>query len=118
MSLRSISILVLFMLSKVMAADSRTCYWADGSTVASTNNTEVVPCHDGDSHCCRSGEACLSTGLCYSADGGTVSTICTPNSVYSDAYSYHRHTAADAQTRPGKQAPALNIATTVRARRL
>lgn len=56
-----------------MAQTARQCYWIDGTTVTSTGNDNYIPCYDsGDSHCCAIGEACLTNGLCFSADGGGV----------------------------------------------
>ena len=55
--------------SLVLAQQS--CYWPNGSdanTTVSCNSTE-------DSVCCLPGDVCLSNGLCFGPDSGTVRSL-------------------------------------------
>ena len=50
----------------------QSCYWPDGSGIASEQGV-WVNCHPSqDSACCRQGELCLSNGLCYGPFLGVV----------------------------------------------
>lgn len=63
----------LFSWSVIVHAD-RACYWPDGRPTTATNSS-LIACNaegEGVSQCCSEGEACLSNGLCFSADTGLV----------------------------------------------
>ena len=54
-------------------AQSRVCYFPDGTNMASTHPNQFLPCSEvSDGQCCRVGDACISNGLCFGALEGKV----------------------------------------------
>jgi len=106
-SIRATSVLFLAIISSnVVNAQVpwKMCYWPDQTSIASTNTYEMTPCFSGDSQCCKPGDACMSNGLCFSADNGMVwwSFIAstTASILYSNCY-FRRYTGELAQSRIG-----------------
>jgi hypothetical protein len=71
---------VLLLTKQVAAQYERACYWYNGTATSESSQGPYGACYaDGDSHCCLVGEACLSNGLCFGAQAGTVSYIARAN---------------------------------------
>ncbi|KAF2096406.1 hypothetical protein NA57DRAFT_58322 [Rhizodiscina lignyota] len=59
-------VVVFIFTSLITCKENRTCYFPSGTTAP----PQYLPCDTDyrfDTHCCASGEACLTNGLCYGA---------------------------------------------------
>ena len=68
-------ILALFVSHWPLLLAQQPCYWPDGSGIAPGQGHYVNCYASRDSACCLNGEVCLSNGLCYGSEIGSVRPI-------------------------------------------
>lgn len=86
----------LFSCIQCLFASAQTCYFPDSSIVEA-----YTPCNgtSGISHCCRRGDACLTTGLCYMTGDMSINTGACTDSTRTDPSCFQQCPRCESQFR-------------------